>query len=822
MNQKMKLSKGIRIVIMAFAFLLFLGIWPLGVIQNKNISKSKEMELRESEPITVEKNGTQMFVAEGSFLQSVELLVKNDMTSQIITFRLYDSAYTQLWETFHVVDQKERFPGFLTIPVELEMQEGGEYYYTVEGLTAPLTLSYEDTESSGSVANGTHIYGGEKRMGVNPIIRYHYREEAVWWMILLMAFILAVAAFGLGRLSDFFFMGKGSKLEREISVQQLLQWTINPIIIVGTLISLFYVFPGRKFGVGAVNYGFYYLGITLTASICLIGINYKRRGQEEFLLVKLCRKKAAGWGMSVCFVGMLWACYEYMNGLYNIHHSYATCKFLTWFALAMLFTFKKENIFRLWNLLYIIPAVIYGYYYAKPYEGVVELDELYRLQARVIVVGGFLLLQILISLILRIRKKEKKGPKLNLPYVILVLTWAVLMLVFRNTRSWVVTLMAVAAILYYCVWNWEKRERLLQNFNTGIIFHFVYTVAYCLMHRPYLRFRHNRYGMVFHTVTMTGYYLALVLCAVMVSLFYRYQKTRRWIDCLDQLCLLGIANVYLFLTLSRTGYLAAFTMQVFMACFFALWMEKKKILGCIKNLAVIAITGVLFFPIVFTAQRMLPAIYDDPIYSEIEIWDYVVEKGDPMDSELYIDIEAFMKVAGNKLFGIDMGNISLSFHEFREEWKKAAKPVYIRSDKLQLASEAEMYEKEDISNGRFDIFTEYIGHWNLTGHELMGVPLADGTMAMHAHNTFLQLIHDHGLITGVIFLLLGIVSFIAAIIRYKKEEEKGYLALTVAVLLAFAMAGMVEWVFHLCNPFGISLLVVIAPLLFQRSKIKNG
>ena len=189
-----------------------------------------------------------------------------------------------------------------------------------------------------------------------------------------------------------------------------------------------------------------------------------------------------------------------------------------------------------------------------------------------------------------------------------------------------------------------------------------------------------------------------------------------------------------------------------------------------------------------------------------------------MDSELYIDITAFFKVAGNKLFGIDMGNISLSYHEFKEKWEKARKPVYIQSDGYQLASEAEMYEKEDISNGRFEIFTEYIGHWNMTGHELMGVPLADGSMAVHAHNTFLQMIHDHGILTGTVFLLMGVAAFGLSCYRYcrNKEEEK-YLVLTLAVIPAFAMAGMVEWIFHLCNPYGIAVIAVMAPLLFKRS-----
>ena len=135
------------------------------------------------------------------------------------------------------------------------------------------------------------------------------------------------------------------------------------------------------------------------------------------------------------------------------------------------------------------------------------------------------------------------------------------------------------------------------------------------------------------------------------------------------------------------------------------------------------------------------------------------------------------EVAGNKLFGLDMGNISLSYHELKEKWKNSVKPVYIKSDNYQLASDAEQYEEEDISNGRFDIFIEYIGHWNLTGHELMGVPLADGTMAVHAHNTFLQAIHDHGLVTGIVFIILGTVSFVLAFLRFmagvKNNQKAG-------------------------------------------------
>lgn len=134
--------------------------------------------------------------------------------------------------------------------------------------------------------------------------------------------------------------------------------------------------------------------------------------------------------------------------------------------------------------------------------------------------------------------------------------------------------------------------------------------------------------------------------------------------------------------------------------------------------------------------------------------------------------------------------------------------------------------EEDYSNGRFEIFKRYISHWNLTGHDEMGVELADGSLSVHAHNTYLQVIHDHGLITGAVYLILGAVSLMQ-MFRYaywagrKKREDSAdpYAALPLAIFLAFAVAGLVEWLFHPCNPLGFSTMAVLAPLLiFRREK----
>ena len=824
MNQKIKISQGIKYVIIGIAVLIFLLIWPMNVIHKTDVSKSDEVVLRTSDPISVENNGTQMFIAEGSYLESVELYVANDMRAEIITFRVYDGAYQQLWETFYSVDPETEFPGFVKIDVGIKMQEGWEYYYTVEGLTTDLLLYYEDTNASTSFANGTFLYGGEEMPGINLIIRYVYTENFAWWMVLVFAALLFVIAKAACVFVEQLFEKKPASQNKEITVQRLLQVIANPVVVIMMGIALVSVFPKKIFGVGAVNYGFYYIGIAIAAAVLIYAINYKRKDMKPLAT----KEQIAGdwplWIMMVAFAGVLWSCYEYLNGLYNIHHMYAACKMLTWFAIMLLCTFGKNYLWKPWNFVYFVAAFIWRNNYIKPYIGVDEQEELYKLQAQVIILGIFLGLQIVLSVINIIRKKEKVTAKICWPYAILLAAWTTLMLIYRNGRDWIVLMAVMFGVFYYCIWRWKRREELLRVFGNGIIFNFIYMVVFSLMHRPYLRFRHNRFGMGFHTVTMTGYYLALVTAAIVVKLLIQYRKTKRWMDCWKELSLLGIANAYLFMTLSRTGYLAAIVMQIFMIVFTCLVWEKKKITGVLVTAAMVAGASILAFPMVFTAQRIIPSVVDDPVYSEVEIWEYVVEKGERKDSELYIDITAFLKVMGNKLFGLDTGNISLSsiresIREEAEAVKQLTKPVYIHNNDYLLASDIDMYEGEDISNGRFDIFMSYIKHWNLTGHEDMGVPLKDGSIAVHAHNTYLQMIHDNGLITGIVFVILGVASFFYAVVRYVKErKEDSYLILPVAVILAFAIAGLVEWIFQTSNFFGIAILVVVTPLLFRREQ----
>ena len=834
MNQNVKLSKAISYVVVVLAVLLFLGIWPVGIFQQTYVSKSNEIIAMESDPVNVEHNVTQMFVGEGGELSAVDLYVCNDMRGETITFRLYDSSYTEIFNTFYVVKEKQEFPGFVHIPVGYDLIKDQEYYFTLEGLSADMTVAYEERETSTSIVNGFMSYAGIEIQRFNVIIRYEYRNPFVWWQVLIFGAVIAAAATGVLWLIKQLFEKKIA--DREVKVHNVIKAVLNPVIVLAGAVLCLMIFPGRKFGTGIVNYAFYGGSIILLTVVLLYISNFKREGSKPLVDVEKFKSNLPGYLQSFCFAMALWYCYEYMNGLYDIHHYYATRRMLIWFLLGIVCTYSKKELLKIWNFLYLAIASVASYFYAKPYFDLEEEGGLYELDAYIMVIGGLVILLLVTNIIRLLLKKETLSKKLSIPYVLLFALLLGMMVAFRNTRDWVTTMVVLFVLFYLRMWFWDQSDRILMIFGNGLILNFIFMVAYCLVHRPYNRYFFYRYGLGFHTVTVTGVYLSLILSAAVVKFLKKYHQSKRLVDTWPELLILTVANVYLVMTLSRTGYLASIVTEVFIIVLYCCkkGIQKWKNIG--KCFGTILIMIGLFFPIVFTATRILPAVSNDPIYTDVEMLGYQVTKGTPTDSEFYIDIRYFLEKAGIKMLGIgqeDSAYAPMSGNEIKTACKSLAQEVqkkldpndvFIVNDEILLASSTDdvgnMDTLDSMSNGRIDIFKDYIANWNLTGHEEMGFPASFGGEHAHAHNVFLQVIHDHGLITGIIFILFGVISFIIALIRFIKKEDVTS-ALTLTVIVSFAVAGLTEWNFHLCNPYGISLFVVISPLLFKSRDVKK-
>lgn len=829
MNQNVKVSKAISYVVMIVALLVFVCIWPVGILKQTHVSKSNEIIAMESDPVNVEHNVTQMFVAEEGELSAVDLYVCNDMSGETITFRLYDSSYTEIYNQFFVVKEKQGYPGFVHIPVGYDLIKDQEYYFTLEGLSADMIVAYEDRETSTSIVNGFMSYAGIEIQRYNVIIRYEYSNPFTWWQVLLSAVAILLAAAVLLWGIRCFFAKKMA--DKEVKVHAVFRAVLNPLVILMGLILCLMIFPGRVFGTGVVNYAFYGGSIVLLTGVLLYLINFKREGNAPLVDMEQFKENLPGYLQAFCIGMALWYCCEYMNGLYDIHHYYSERRMIVWFLLGILCTYSKKELLTLWNLIYLFLAIPASYFYVRPNLHLEEEGGLYQLDAYILVIGGMVILLLLVNIIRYFIKKQKPPRKLCIPYVIFFAVLLTMMVIFRNTREWVSAMAVLFALFYLRMWFWEKSDRILTIVGNGILWNFIMMVGYCLMHRPFNRYRLYRYAMGFHTVTVTGVYLSLILSVALVWFLRKYHQTKKLNGAWIQLLLLVLANVYQILTLSRTGYLASFVMEVFVILLFGTKMGKEKWKFIIKTFASIVFLTVLFFPLVFTVTRIVPAFWNDPVYSDVEVFGAQVFKGTPKDSEYYIDIEYYWKRAGEKLLGTEeelsmedwdqnVGQItelcSDAYMEIRKQF--APQEVFVVNDTIRLASNTDDPDNwetlDQVSNGRIAIFKDYISQWNLTGHDEMGFPASFGGVHAHAHNVFLQVIHDHGLITGIIFILFGIFSFIVAVVRFAKNKEE-HLILTIAVITAFAASGMAEWNFHLCNPFGISLFMVLTPLLFK-------
>ena len=830
MNQQMRLSRAIEYVIIAIAAVIFLAIWPVGLIQHTNISKSDEVVAMESEAVNVEHNLTQMFVAQEGELKAVDLYVCNDMQGETITFRLYDASYSELFNTFYVVKNNQQLPGFVHIPVGFNMVKDQEYYYTIEGLSTDLYVNLEDTYESTSIVNGILSYAGEEFPGYNVILRYEYQNPFAWWQVLLFAIAIFVVTTGLVMVIQKLF--QKSFKDKEVSVQSVFQAVFNPIVAIGTIIALYLVFPGRKFGTGAVNYAFYGVSILMLAAFLLYEINYKRKTDNPLFTKEIIKESLPHWLQSVAFAMVLWYCFEYMNGLFDIHHAYSTCKILTWFLIAIITTYKKKELLKIFNLIWLIGGSVVAYFYAKPCIGIEEQGELHKLQAYVIVVGGFVIINMLFTIVALIRKKIT-CVKPNLIFAIPFLALIVLLIAFRNTRTWPVFILILCILWYFRVSVWEKAANLAKNLCNAIILNFIMMVVFSLCHRPYHYYIYYRYDMMYHTVTMTAVHLTLVLSALMVKVFIQYQKTHSVKAVLPQIFLCGMASCYMLFTLSRTGFLAVgltIIALLVVVCFVMdIKGERLKKMG--QRIAILAIAALYMFPITFTLTRCVPALVNDPVIYEIEPRVISITKGMPSNSEYYIDISRFIGVFKEKILG--MG------HDITGDGALLI-PLQITSEDILLASTEEtavvsvsentvsentvsndVEFEEDITNGRMEIYREYIKYWNLTGHDEMGVEFPDGSNSGHAHDVYLQVIHDHGLPVGIYFILfMGFAVFVSIKNLKDKKDKDVYQMLIPTLLIGFLAAGIPEWIFHPCNPFTMSILIAMAPL-FYCGKIKK-
>lgn len=811
MNRKIKKYRAIQAILIFYLLMILLLAGPIGVFDKNHLVQGTEKAVGQTAEFGREDGGvSQVFLAQGNYLKALYLNAVTDASKDVLQFTVYDEFGETLYQE-QIAFESYEAPGFIRIPIEIETVPGRAYVWQISNLQGHMILAVENTAESGLTGIGNYYCQDQEFVGQNIITRYEYTESfsgkkmmVLTMAVLVLGVFLTVAMESHGRR-----MGG-----REVSFQWMFRRMGNPVLAAGALFLVYDVFLKNTFGGGWQDKLFYGLGIALFFGLLFYALNAKRPGYEPLFGVTLSYAKdhVMDWLQVLFFAGVLWGCIDYMNAMYDIYQQYAFRKTLFFFLLVLLTMCKKERIFRWFNGLWVLACGLLGYFvYWRPLADVAEQGELARLNVWVAMAAGLVAIQLVWLLV----KKEIPVKKVSLPYAVLVGIFFLLLLVFRNTRGWPVYMVVTCVLLYLFYLAWENRDRFLANLCNGIILNFACAAVFCVLRRPFRAWFFYRYNFTFHTVTVTAYYLALVLAALLVKLLMQYHKSRKLRDWWATALLFAMAASFLIMTFSRTGYLAAAVMIaiVFLYESFAVYREKFRTFLTKAGVFVLLIVAGL--PVTYSAVRLIPYYYNDPYVFDIEESEWEVRKGESPDSENYMTVPRFFYCMDGKLFG-DASDVIKSV---QNTMMSSSVRVEGSGEQLLVASTdymPEWEEEEDFSNGRFDIFFAYIRQWNLTGHDQMGVELPNGEISVHAHNTYLQVFHDHGLITGVVYLLVGIVSLVLMFFYAKREEKRdAYAALPLAIFLAFAVAGLVEWLFHPCNPIGFATMAALTPLFYK-------
>ena len=109
----------------------------------------------------------------------------------------------------------------------------------------------------------------------------------------------------------------------------------------------------------------------------------------------------------------------------------------------------------------------------------------------------------------------------------------------------------------------------------------------------------------------------------------------------------------------------------------------------------------------------------------------------------------------------------------------------------------------------------------MTGHDAMGCEDDNGNVIIHAHNAFIQVGYDFGIIVGALFILLCIFVFFTGVVKTSLYGKiKPYMVMLPILTVGFITAGMVEWIYHPMNPLGFSFILSLV-LLSEKDILEN-
>lgn len=808
----------IQIVIVSIAFLLLIRIWPCNIVKNHTTSKqqaikvSKELE-GDNFTSADKKLQTVSFSKSHIYQISVYLSCISYQEGDTVLFRLYNGDFSCIYEEEYACSKIEHDHYMKVLP-DIDVETGKDYYYEVivpENTEIILGVPIADNSLLNQPENGILYIDGIINDQMSLVADFDYTSElSPILIIIFMLLIVAIAIliyiailYVLDRIDDYI-----------PEIIRYGKWIATGFGGMFAIVVFILTVIRNVFGGEIADRIVYTLGVLAGVGwyMCAIWLPRDHRKSSKLVADKQNSLIWRNYIQVVCFGLLFYALCMYVNADREYYHYTNTRWMLIFLGIIFLMIHSERKLMNIPTYLWSAISLIVSFFYCHGYT---DLQELYlaRLTSAVVIVWGI----VLINALLQCKKQAWKT--IRKPFACIWIIFAVLMIINRYQKTWPFTATLPFAVLLLYNLNAAQKSRLLKNFVNGIILSFGLTVLFSLHHRPYHYWIQYRYNLVFHTVASTGMYLSTVFAAIVGRLYGKWKNEElKWNKCIWDIFLFAAVFSFALFTMSRTALLTMLVTFV-LVILLRQWVYHVNIRQIVMEFGTIIMAIILSFPFMYSTLRIVPAVADNPIRYDLEPQDrsYMIYEGDSIDSDKYMNIERFFNLFFNRL---DIGQAKgLEIEENSTDLL-----AYIGDKALPIATGVSedkyvLDNDSDISNGRFDIFLTYLKSLNLNGHDKMSV---EGTDYGHAHNSYIQVAYDFGIIAGVVFLVLCAYTLIQSVLLFRKHGNKyGIFIVPFAVIVNFGFMSVTEWAFHPCIPAGFCFLFV-QMLLMQEGKTNKG
>ncbi|MCD8039672.1 MAG: O-antigen ligase family protein [Lachnospiraceae bacterium] len=850
----------VQIIIVTIAFVLLMRVFPQGAVKSHTYSRqqaydtSAKAELA-GDAFTSSDKKLQTVWFSGTHLYSVKLYMlcsvpDKDNRSDIVLFRLYDENFSCIYEEECCCgDIEDR--GWLKATPDIDVEPERAYYYEVivpEDCEAKFELPVAERGALGQTENGTLYIDGIINDELSLIADFDYSKELTVFGIILRYALILIAAALLYTTAAVLIDQYDARFLKDFEKHAFYARVFASAVVVcfALFLVVFCVVMGR-FSREIADRVCFLIGIIVGTAWLMLALWLRRVYPEKPKTTKLSagRKLSLIWRnyiQTVCFGILFYELCQYVNADREYYHYTNTRRMLILLAIAFLMMYTEKQFINKFSVLWLLASAAGSAIYCRGFEHGTNERELAALTCGVVVAWGLLLINMLILLTDMLKDRERRGrlftgiKPVQLIYGLLWIVFSGFMYAYRFEKVWVFTATLPFVTMFFLRLTPASKSRLLKNLTNGILLSFGFVALFCFVHRPHHYWMLYRYGGIFHTVACTGMYLAVVFGAAVGKLFGRLKERGNILVSCPGECFIASASAgYIFLTMSRTAYLAAFVTAALVAALAAFALHKTAGAVC-RELGMLLLLVALCIPLVFSAVRMIPAVINDPIRYDLEYQDrgFMIYRGDPIDSDKYMTVTRFFST----LFGRFKTEEAVrgDDEDDDEAWnaynEARAYLAYTGNDIAGTALMAAVNDDEDdddddedeeeesdtLSNGRLDIFLDYLKALSLEGHENMALVNAEGKEHVHAHNSYLQAAYNFGIIAGVVFLAICAVSLWCSIrLALTQAEKFGIYLVPFTLIVVFGMVSLTEWAFHPCIPAGFCFLFM-QPLLISAGR----